>query len=327
MRTEFEFESRRLIVDHVHAKKEFLDFMDSLHLKAPFIVKPNWICGDYGHFTDPQILEWVLEFFNKKGKVILVESYSARNMTSLPKLSPGLRFSKVELEQVRKSEEDFLKKTGTKNVIDELGIEYVNVAEEVLAERTVEKELVKELVENNYPSVLRSELYSVLPEKLYALRKGTFINLAKFKAFFTMCTKNMFGLIPEHVGYGPRLTYHGEADKDLCRSIADVNKIYRSFFNVVGVVEGVNSLSYNVGKENAKHKSVFGYRYDVLEGKGLIYYCDDPLWLDAFVHQQCGRDPKEEAHLQWASKVFTRWPPKLLREAKKLGKPLEHEDD
>jgi len=323
---EFEFERRRLIVDHVHAEKEFLDFMDSLRLKAPFIVKPNWICGDYGHFTDPQILELVLRFFNKRGKVVLVESYSARNMTSLPKLRPGLRFSKVELEQVRKSEEDFLRRTGTKNVIDELGIEYVNVAEEVLAERTVEKELVKELVESNYPSVLRSELYSYLPKKLYALRRGTFVSLAKFKAFFTMCTKNIFGLIPEHVGYGPRLTYHGEADKDLCRSIVDINKIYRSIFNVVGVVEGVNSLSYNVGSERGKHRSVFGYKYDVLENKGLIYYCDDPLWLDAFVHQQCGRNPEEEAHLQWASKVFTRWPSELLKEAKKLGNPLEHQD-
>jgi len=101
MRTEFEFEGRRLIVDHVHAKKEFLDFIDSLQLKAPFIVKPNWICGDYGHFTDPQILEWALEFFNRKGKVILVESYSARNMTSLPKLSPGEWWSLCSSESQR----------------------------------------------------------------------------------------------------------------------------------------------------------------------------------------------------------------------------------
>lgn len=324
MGREFQFEGRRLVVDNVHTQEEFFDFMGSLQLRKPFIVKPNWICGDYGHFTDPQVLEWILRFLHSQGKVVLVESYSGRNMMALPDVKPGLRFSEGELERVRKSEENFLKKTGTKNVIDELGVEYVNVAEEVLAERTVDKGIVKELVEEKYPPVLRDELYAFLPTKLYMLRRGTFISLAKFKVFFTMCTKNTFGLIPEYVGYGSRFhKYHGKADEDLSQNITDINKIYRSIFNVVGIVEGVNSLSYNIGQETGRHKAVFGYRYDVLESKGLIYYCDDPLWLDAFVHQQCGKDPVKEEHLQRASKIFRRWPSKLTEEANRIEKPLE----
>ncbi len=323
MRREFEFEGRRLVVDDVHTREEFFDFMSSLQLRKPFIVKPNWICGDYGHFTDPQILEWMLSFLHNQGKTVLVESYSGRNMMALPDLKPGLRFSEDEIKHVRKSEEDFLEKTGTKKVIEELGIEYVNVAEEVLAKRMVDKETVKELVEKNHPPVLREELYAFLPTKLYALRTGTFVSLAKFKVFFTMCTKNMFGLIPEHVGYGPRFAYHGKADKNLSQNIADVNKIYRSIFNVVGTVEGVNSLGFNIGEETGKHKSVFGYRYDVLENRGLIYYCDDPLWLDAFVHQQCGKSPMEEEHLRVAYKTFRKWPSQLIAEAKKMENPLE----
>jgi uncharacterized protein (DUF362 family) len=183
--------------------------------------------------------------------------------------------------------------------------------------------MVKELVEEKYSAVLREELYSFLPWKLYALRIGTFISLAKFKVFFTMCTKNMFGLISEYVGYGPRLTYHGKADKNLSQNIIDINKIYRSIFNVVGIVEGVNSLSYNIGGETGKYKSVFEYKYDVLENKGLIYYSDDPLWLDAFVHQQCGNDPMKEEHLKLASKVFRKWPLEVIKEAKKMRNPLE----
>jgi len=324
MRKEFGFEGRRLAIDNIHTREEFFDFMGSLQLRKPFIVKPNWICGDYGHFTDPQILEWMLMFLHKQGKTVLVESYSGRNMMALPDLKPDLRFSEDEMKHVRKSEEDFLKKTRTRNVIDELGIEYVNVAEEMLAKRTVDKETVKKLVERIYPSVLRDELYTFLPTKLYALRTGTFINLAKFKVFFTMCTKNMFGLIPEYVGYGSKfLTYHGKADRNLSQNIVDINKIYRSIFNVIGIVEGVNSLTYNVGKETGKQKAVFGYKYDVLESKGLIYYCDDPLWLDAFVHQQCGKDPMKEEHLQLASSVFRKWPSELIKEAKKVENPLE----
>jgi uncharacterized protein (DUF362 family) len=324
MRKNFEFERGRLVLDYVHTQEEFFDFMDSLQLRKPFIVKPNWICGDYGHFTDPQILEWMLRFFHERGKVVLVESYSGRNMMALPDLKPGLRFSEDERKLVRKSEENFLKMTGTKNVIDELGIEYVNVAEEVLAKRTVDKETVRRLVEKKYYPVLRGELYAFLSEKLYALKTGTFVSLAKFKVFFTMCTKNMFGLIPEHVGYSSRfITYHGKADRNLSQNIVDINKVYRSIFDIVGIVEGVNSLGYNIGEETGKHKSVFGYRYDVLENKGLIYYCDDPLWLDAFVHLQCGKDPMKEEHLQLASRTFKRWPSELIEEAKKIGNPLE----
>ncbi|MFX0163628.1 MAG: DUF362 domain-containing protein [Candidatus Hodarchaeota archaeon] len=324
MRKEFEFEGRRLILDLVHTQKKFFDFMGSLQLREPFIVKPNWICGDYGHFTDPKILEWMLRFLHNKGKVVLVESYSARNMMALLDLikPPCPRFSEDQLKLVRKTEEDFLKETRTKNVIDELGIEYINITEEVLAERTVDKESVKELVEKKYPPVLRNELYDFLPEKLYELRKGTFISSAKFKVFFTMCTKNMFGLIPEHVGYDSRDTYHGKENKDLSQNIADINKIYRSIFNVVGIVEGINSLTLFTDGKTGKYKTVFGYRYDVPENKGLIYYCDDPLWLDAFVYQHCGKNPMETEHLQLAAKIFGEWPSELVKEAKKIENPL-----
>lgn len=324
MRKKFLFKRQRVIQDEVHTPKEFFDFMSSLQLKPPFIVKPNWIYADYGHFTDPQILEWTLRFFNKLGEVVLVESYSPRNSMSLPNFKPHPMLSETERKCLRESEEDFLSHTGTRKVLDDLGIEYVNVTEEVLDGRTADREIVKETVERKYPSVLREELYSFVPEKLYALRRGTFISLAKFKVFFTMCTKNMFGLIPEYVGYGERLeTYHGEADKDLAQNIVDINKVYRSIFNVVGIVDGVNSLTYNMCANDAKYKAAFGYRYDVLENKGLIYYGDNLSWLDAFIYLQCGKDPLKEPHLKLAAQTFGEWPLDLIAEARKAENPLK----
>ena len=323
MGNEFLFRGQRVTQDEVHSRKEFFDFMSSLQLKPPFIVKPNWISADYGHFTDPQILEWTLRFLDRAGEAVLVESYSVRNTMSLPDFKPGQVLSEAERKRLRESEEDYLRRTGTRRVLDELGIEYVNVAEEFLEGRTVNREIVKDAVERKYPSVLRGELYSFVPEKLYELRRGTFISLAKFKLFFTMCTKNMFGLIPEYVGYGERLeAYHGEAYKDLAQNIIDVNKVYRSIFHVVGLVEGVNSLTYNMHAKDAKYKAAFGYRYDVLEDKGLIYYGDDLSWLDAFIHQQCGKTPHKEPHLSLAAQTFGEWPPELIAEAKRAGNPL-----
>lgn len=318
------FNEKRLIIDEVHSQEEFFTFLNSLKLRAPFIVKPNWICQDYGHFTDPQVLEWVLRCLNEQGEVLLVESYSARNMIMIPELKPPLPiFSSNDLKLVRKSEMTFLKETGLKNVLEETGIEYVNIAEEVLAKRTVDEEVVKTAIEKHYPPVLRKELYRFLPEKLYNRRSGTIINLAKFKVFFSMCMKNMFGMIPEHVGYDSRYErYHGTNDKDLSRNIIDINKIYNAFFKVIGIIEAINSLSHNIGAPSAKKKTKFGYRYDVVEKAGLIYYCDDPLWLDAFIHRQCGKDPMETKHLKDAARVFEVWTPQLLQIAQTLPNPL-----
>jgi hypothetical protein len=82
----FTFDEKNLVVGEVHTQEEFFTFLDSLLLRAPFIVKPNWICKDYGHFTDPQVLEWMLRYLNEQGDVVLVESYSARNMMKIPEL-------------------------------------------------------------------------------------------------------------------------------------------------------------------------------------------------------------------------------------------------
>lgn len=320
----FMFDEKSLVADEVHTQEEFSTFLDSLVLRAPFIVKPNWISNDYGHFTDPQVLEWMLRYLNEQGEVVVVESYAARNMMKIPELkSPLPRFSSKDLELVRKSEETFLKETGIKEVLEDTGVEYVNIAEEVYARKTVPRETVQKMVESRYPSVLRKELYGFVPKKLYALRSGTFINLAKFKVFFSMCTKNMFGMIPEHVGYDSRYdAYHGKNDAYLGRNIVDINKIYRSFFNVIGIVEGINTISYNCASPTAKNRSDFGYRYDVLEDKGLIYYGDDTLWLDAFIHQQCERDPMETEYLREATRVFGQWNTQLIQTAKNLSNPL-----
>jgi hypothetical protein len=245
-------------------------------------------------------------------------------MKTIPALKhPTSIFSSKDLEIVRQSERLFLSETGIQDVLQEKRIEYINITEEVLDNRTVDENDVRQIVENHYPSVLNEELYQFVPKKLYDLRSGTFINFAKFKVFFSMCTKNMFGMIPEHVGYDSRYKmYHGKNDKDLSRNIIDINKIYHALFNICGVVEAINSLSYNTGDPLAKRTSGFGYRYDVLERPGMIYYCDNPLWLDAFIHRQCGKDPMETKHLKDAGEIFGSWRPELIQIAKNLSNPI-----
>ncbi len=53
----------------------------------------------------------------------------------------------------------------------------------------------------------------------------------------------------------------------------------------------------------------------VSEKNGLIYYGSEQLWLDAFIHQQSGKDPSTTEHLNKAAAVFGKWPSRLLNVA------------
>ncbi|NVM02504.1 MAG: DUF362 domain-containing protein [Candidatus Helarchaeota archaeon] len=322
MKAELEFEKSVIIADVVHSKEEFISFMREIDIKPPFIVKPNWISEDYGHFTDPKVLIWLLEFLNKKGQVILTESYSVRNTIKCPAINTK-RMTEQDLKRIRSTEEEFLTCTGISPVLQELNIEYVNVAEEVLKERIADPDIVRKKVTSSYEPVSRPELYSFVPEKLYKLRQGTLISLARFKIFFSMCVKNMFGMIPEYVGYGARFRYHGRADKYLALNIVDINKVYRSLFKVVGIVEGIHTLTCNMKGIHKPYRTLYGEKYFVSENNGLIYYGNDPLWLDAFIHQQCGKDPSKTEHLSKAASSFGKWPSKLLEAAQQMPNPLK----
>jgi len=321
LRNYFEIEGKIIIADKVYNKNEFNTFLSGINIKPPFIVKPNWISEDYGHYTDPKILKWLLQFLSSHGQVVLTESYSARNSINLP-VTGYKKLIEQDMKKIRESEKDFLIRTGIHSLLQELEIEYVNITEEVLEQRIIDPDLVRREVTALYEPIFRTEFYSYVPEKLYKLRKGTFINLAKFKIFFSMCVKNIFGMIPEYVGNGSRYRYHGKDDKYLADNIIDINKIYRSLFNVVGIVEGINTLTCDRGGVSKPYKAKFGYEYYVSENNGLIYYGNETHWLDAFIHQQSGKNPNQTEHLTKAADVFGKWPTKLLEVAKQMNDPL-----
>ncbi|MHA2007630.1 MAG: DUF362 domain-containing protein [Promethearchaeota archaeon] len=324
MRTSLEFEGRIIITDKVYNKKEFNTFLSDINITPPFIVKPNWISEDYGHYTDAEVLKWLLQFLSSKGQVVLTESYSARNSINLP-ITGYKKLTEQDLKKIRESESDFLIRTGIHSLLQDLDIEYINVTEEVLAQRIVDPDLVSKEVTALYNPIFKTEFYSFVPEKLYKLREGTFINLAKFKIFFSMCVKNIFGMIPEYVGNGSRFHYHGKNDINLASNIIDINKIYHTLFNVVGLVEGINTLTCNRRGISKPYKAKFGYEYYVSENNGLIYYGNETHWLDAFIHQQSGKNPSQTEHLSKAADVFGKWPSKLIEDAKRMDDPLNVE--
>jgi uncharacterized protein (DUF362 family) len=155
------------------------------------------------------------------------------------------------------------------------------------------------------------EMYEKVPSRLYELRGGTLLSLAKYRLVFepitvTFSLKNLFGLIP-----GPsRGKYHGKGDSLLHQSIVDINKIYRSLFQVKGMIEAVFTASdFRVLSEGMK----------ITPDCGVAFACEDTLTLDAFATAIAGLDPESACYLKLAAQTFGSWDPHILADARLTG--------
>lgn len=261
-----------------------------LKLTPPVVIKPNW--GFSVVFTEADILDWTLEAID--GDALVTESYGwarCREAVEEKKYGPFSR------EALRESDKWFLRYSGIDRVLKKHDVEYLNVTEEVWADRVVEEATINGIVEDAYSPLHLTELASCVPQRLYDMSDGTFLNLSKLKFMgddivISLTLKNLFGMIP-----GPdRGKFHGEMNKAMNPSIVDMNKIYRSLFKTKGVVEGVFTASKGMTLDP-----------QVFKNRGLLWTCEDTLELDAVVSAHVGIDPNEVGHLKLAAQNFGEW--------------------
>jgi len=283
----------------------FADIIKELRLKPPVIIKPNW--GTINNYTEAQVLDHTLSAIN--GEAVVTESYGwARAEDALKGRGPG----SMRREALRRSDEWFLKTSGIGDVLKKHGAEYVNVTEEVWNKRTVNPETISEAA-SKYPQIAAKEFYAHVPQRLYDLRKGTFLSLAKYRLnhdpiCFSLTLKNFFGMIP-----GPgRAKYHGANDAKLSRSIVDINVVYRSVFNVKGMVDGFYTASRGKTTEQAINP-------EVAVNMGVVLGSENGVKLDAFIAAMEGRDPATIDYINEASKVFGGWEKRDVEAAQKCG--------
>ena len=279
--------------------------VSELKLKPPVIIKPNW--GTINNFTEAAVLDGMLSAIN--GEAMVVESYGwARTEDALN----GKGIGSVKRGDLKKSDEWFLKYSGIGDVLQKHGVEYLNVTEEVWAKRVVEPGVVKKLADK-YPPVLFEEMYARVPERLFELRGGTFLSLAKYRLnhepiVVSLSLKNLFGMIP-----GPgRSRFHGEGDCSLAQTIVDINKVYRSIFDVKGMVDGVLTASIGKTAEEA-------IRPQTAKNRGVLLGSVDCVALDATVAALEGKDPGKIGYLKLAAETFGGWDEAALAEARRSG--------
>lgn len=285
-----------------------------LKLKPPVIVKPNWSGSEI--FTESKILDWTLSALDDE--VVVVESYAHyRSKLLLEHKGPiddefERKLMKQKRSDFRENDKWFLEFSGVKEVLEKHSVEYLNLSEELWANRLVDSELIKKDAESRFNPVTDEIFYSMVPSRLYDLIGGTLLSLAKPKIAFkavgvSHSIKNLFGMIPSPW----RGKFHGEDHDLLDESIVNINKIYRSLFDVKGVVEGIFTTS------NSQDSLLDPVIYS---NQGCIWGSSDTLELDALITSQIGIDPRTVGHLKLAAESFGIWTPQVIESG--LNNPI-----
>jgi uncharacterized protein (DUF362 family) len=279
--------------------------VSELKLKPPVVIKPNW--GTINNFTEAAVLDGVLGAI--PGEKLVVESYGwARTRDALE----GKGIGSCKRSDLRKSDEWFLEYSGVSGVLKKHEVEFLNVTEEVWGNRVADASEVRRAAEK-YPPVLFPEMYERVPQRLFDLRGGTFLSLAKYRLnhdpiAFSLSLKNLFGMIP-----GPgRAKYHGEGDRYLAQTIVDINKVYRGIFDVVGMVDGVLTASIGRTAEEA-------IRPHTAKNKGILLGSRDCVTLDAAVATMERRNPSRIDYMALAAETFGSWDVASMEAAQHSG--------
>ena len=299
-----------MIVGQVNDADTMRSLLDKAGLSSSdsYLVKPNWFFQGKGFYTDPRTLELLLECLDK---VTIIESYTYQRNDGTRSITP--ENGRLNWEWIREQDEKFLHATGFDVLFREYNVEYVNLTEEVWSERIASPESVQKAVQAAFPPVRRKQLYEQVPERVYDLRGRKLISFAKLKQqrakAVSATLKNIFGNIVDP----NRMGWHGEDDRDLARSIVDVNKVYASLFETVGLCEAIFTAVHYTKK--GRYPLPWDNRYNLTENPGLAFCGNRLVDVDAYVSQTCGINPDKVEHIRLAAEVFGKWTARPVEDA------------
>ena len=280
--------------------EDFINQVKTYNISSEYvIVKPNWVSNKVGEYTEPEILDWLLEAFPQQKKIV-IESYTSWR---------GLQFEEDEVNKgqgatleggkkhwdfYNKQDKYFLQTTGNEKVLQKHKAEYINITDEYWSKKCVESETIQSIITQKGKYVTCTELYDYVPKKLFDIRESaTLISLSKIKVEedipvigISMSTKNLFGLIPHPSRWIP---YHGKSHTLIPGVIKDINSIYTSLFeNNLWIAEGVKTLI----------KDYCGTKQQTIKNKKLLFIGRNAKDVDSEACAAMGIDPKQVPHLQ-----------------------------
>ncbi len=292
-----------ILLGNVHTDRELQKFVDLINLEAKhFVIKPNWFTFVEGLYTDALTLDQFLKCI--KGDIYIVEAYSwRRNDGSRLITEYNYLDNKDWISDQDKKE---LVQSGLAKVLEKHGVKYINTTEEVWKGDVIANSTIRGLVENRYGNerLQFPEFYMNVPRKIFELSQlpeTIFINLSRVKTSnqsdggFSLSLKNIFGLIP----IPRRYKYHGDT---LPQAIIDINKVYRSLFNIIDICEGIHTaLQWN---PYGKYMHDLG-NYDLLENSGFVSAGSNPTTLDLLVAKFFGMNIQSRTLIRLANEQLS----------------------
>jgi len=286
------------LIIHSKGPEALAGLIRRLGIRAgPVWVKVNWTAPAPGMFTSPAVLEEVLDALPRP--VVLLEGHSVGRLlvriADLPEDEEGFRAA------VREGDRAFLKRTGLEEIVNRPDVGYLNVTESYWSGDVVSPADVQARVQTRFGDLHYENLTGVVPDALYrGARRGTLVNLARMKVpdqdsgDWSLALKNMFGLIPDPY----RIRYHREG---LAEAIIDINRVYRALFQVVDIVEGLESVV--VYSEEGAYRAPWGH-YDLMDAPRLLAFGENPVDLEKEIAAHFGRDLTGRRLLQLGAEIF-----------------------
>jgi len=310
-----------MTVAHIDPSKGIRELLDDALLKSEtVIVKPNLVEAAPGAHTESDVLRMLFEALDSK--IIVVEGYQIHRLTREIEGSTGFKVKGSEvnwnwlkhkgwswleknpdwgwfmdhgyLDRIREDDQAFLDERGFTELFEEYGAEYINVTEEVWRGRAVEPETIKGIVEARYPPVKTPRLYGFVPRKLFDLRGAPYVSFSKLKNYATFTLKNAFGLVPDPI----RAWWHGPKNSRFDDSIVDINKVYHSLFDAVGMFESLSETRYP--------QKAGTFQFDLGPGPGVLAVSRDLVSMDEALCRAFGFKPEDASYLNMAGEVFGR---------------------
>lgn len=308
---------------YVNTGKDMRELLSPYEFSETVIVKPNFVDRAKGTYTSPESLRVLFEALDSN--IVVVEGHGLIRI--ICDEEKGLCFDHKGKERdwswiprggwsyyaenddwdwftegehwghLKELDKKYMDEKGFTDLFKEFNVEFINTTDEIWEGNTVDPEVIKEAVDTKYGPLFTNRLYSLMPSKLYELQGSTLISFNKFKHYPTFTLKNLFGFLPEPI----RCWWHGPKNSRMDKSVIGVNKLYTTFFNIVGVQESLG-LTPRPDKEGKFGEG--GFKYDLIEGSKLVGVGIDRVELDTIMAGVAGFKLEEASYLALADGVL-----------------------
>ncbi len=322
----------------VNSGSDMRELLSPHELSETVIVKPNFVDRAKGTYTSPDALRILFEAIDSK--IIVTEGHGLirvlcdedkgicfdhggkeRDWSWIPKGGWNHYADNDDWDwfiegqhwgHLKELDRKYLDQKGFTDLFTEFNVEYINITDEIWAGNIVDPAQVKQIVEEKYGPLFTEKLYGFIPEKLYKLKGSSLISFNKFKHYPTFTLKNMFGFLPEPI----RCWWHGPKNVRMNQSILAINKLYSSFFDIIGVQEslGVTPVFNKEGEHGEKD-----FRYDLKEGSKLVGVGKDRVELDTMLAGIAKFKLEETPYLEQADGVLGKYQPELIEKVESFS--------